>query len=146
MGEEEEEENQGVVIPEILHDTTYDEDSKIVTFPSTITSGQRKVVHFIASDLNLYHVSKGEGESRYIQVSPYEISPDDDTSGNPSDSFYMMCQHSLIKPQSKVDIATLLINQYQRLSFNNYSPTTLHLPYLEYTLVHQQDTLSRYDY
>ncbi|GAB6029019.1 DNA-binding protein SMUBP-2 [Chamberlinius hualienensis] len=64
-----EEHNLRTKYKEILDNFKQSDTEKTYSFPSTLNSFERRLVHEIAEKLGLLHISQGEGEQRHISIS-----------------------------------------------------------------------------
>ena len=64
----------------------------ILSFPSTLTSYQRRQIHIVANKLDLDHYSEGEGDNRYLIIAKRQ--PTDPVRTSPSFESFMFSQTS----------------------------------------------------
>ncbi|XP_006820047.1 DNA-binding protein SMUBP-2-like, partial [Saccoglossus kowalevskii] len=62
-------------IDDFLHNLKESE----LSFPNTLNSYERFIVHEVAEKLGLFHCSRGEGSERYIMISKSHLSKDDNS-------------------------------------------------------------------
>jgi ATP-dependent RNA/DNA helicase IGHMBP2 len=83
--------DQRVTFEEAIH-SFIDSDSAVLSFPSSLTGNERKIVHELCEQFGLLHVSKGYGKERFIEVQKYNIMaqakslPRDEAESLPTDS------------------------------------------------------------